>query len=304
MIYGSWGEFACHLKDLELENSQPSLDATVTRLRQLSHEKGLPFDKVIDTSEGKKYIDSINEIETTWQLYKDYSAFLAKDNRIIDFHHLIVGLDVIHRHERMVSYYGINIGTNWAAATWSGDIGAGIADKGLFIDSNWEERSKRSSIARNAHYMSLRASSWDLLADIDTWYFKNLGQLKGKTLLQKLSSYYLNTTDGVIRPLMAYRKDAIRRFVTHYGFVEKSQKYQENDANFPSFINKKEAMKRVKEELRSFADIWHKYRLLEKITGLELKKLNMLKFSDKDVEEMALLFVYWLEIACIENGIK
>lgn len=287
-----WTLFRNQLIALEQAHSGLSLNDRITKLRQMSHSKQTAFDDVIGTAHGTEYLEDITFHGFEWQLFKDYQAVVSPDGRWVDIHHILVGLDVLRRPERAHLQLGINIGTNWAATTWSGDIGAAAADATLKIDE-WSKQNKSASAEEIVkHYWQTRAPDKDLLADIDAWAIHALRSPKLKTIDHLLVTYYENTRPGGARPLTTGREEAIEFFLVHYGFT-----YDFENHNYPDTLrNQRTPRMRIQSEISRFSHIW----MLLRKTNLFAAKPE--KQRARFVPDMTREFMYWLERTALENG--
>lgn len=299
LVAAPWSVFRAHLAAWESEYAQLSLRDRITTLRRLTHSKDFPFDSVIGASNGTAFEEDRPPDDTQWQIAKDYKAFRAPDGRLVDIHHLLVGIDALQRSESYPVVSTVPVGSSWAAATWGGDIGSAVADMHLRTDTNWESRNPRASNSdRVEHYYYSRAADWDLLADIDAWQLdviRRSGQYD--TIDFVAASYYEKVIDGQLRALTSDRGLAIGRFLRHYGF---QYDVEVDYANYPVLTGQKDGVKRVLYELSTFARIW----ILQRNPYLVAINDPDAKTPDSGVvSEMAALFLTWLEHLAIENGV-
>lgn len=224
-----WPAFRAQLSAWEAEHLDLTLTERITLLRQMCHEKGLPFDRVIGTQPGREYLDTRPYERGEWALLKDYQQVEMPDGHIVDVYHVLVGLDVLpRRHEdRTIWWWGhrLPVGQNYAAATWSGDIGAGAADGWLAADAEWERQNPGASLAdRQRRYFTTRASEPDLLADIDAWGIDELKRGPGApdTIEGLLAAFY--GAPAIVQPGQqvehtSARTRALERFLDNYGLT-------------------------------------------------------------------------------------
>jgi hypothetical protein len=294
-VTAPWDFFRYQLIQLEKDQGALGLDDRITKLRQMSHSRKVPFDAVIETKPGSVYLEDLPFVPKKWQLLRDYQAVRAPDGRIVDVHHLLVGLDVLHRPERDVVYLTFPIGTNYAAATWAGDLGAGAADMTLRFGVNWEKRNPRATAAERAdYYFSTRAAEWDLLADVDAWGIQALRTPNSQTIDALLATYYQETTPGGFRTLTVGRRGALERFLAHYGFT-----YEYAKARYPALTKQSDPVRRVLRAIELFGRIWLFNRDPARLTSRDESKKRP---APEDVTAMTTLFLYWLEYQTIENG--
>ncbi|MGH8602950.1 MAG: hypothetical protein ACREXR_09320, partial [Gammaproteobacteria bacterium] len=223
-ITADWGLFKRQLREFEAANKSLSLDARITLLRQMGHPSSLPFDFIIGTPKGKLYFEDHPFVKDEWQILRDYQKVRMPDGRDVDVYHLFVGLDVLTKKKRSVTFSTIDLGPNYSAATWAGDIGAGAADATIsklektFRDFWANLNPHATDNERLEHYYNTRAPESDLLGDIDAWGVHALRVSKVDTIEKLLTSYYEDTYDGGQRVLTTKRKDAIEWFLIQYGF--------------------------------------------------------------------------------------
>jgi hypothetical protein len=305
-ITADWGLFKGQLREFESANKNLNLDARITILRQMGHPSDLPFDKIIGTSKGKLYYENHPFIKDEWQMLKDYQKVRMPDGRDIDVYHLFVGLDVLTKKTRSVPFFTIDLGPNYSAATWAGDIGAGAADatisklEPIFRDDWAKLNPNTTDSERLEHYYNTRAPESDLLGDIDAWGVHALRVGKMDTIEKLLTSYYEYVYDGAQRVLTTRRKDAIEWFLIQYGF-----KYRENVhlSQWPSALlnQQRVAMRRadfsVEYHINQFALIW----MLRKIWS-KVPNYKGIKPDNYFVSGMTAKFLQWLECQVIENG--
>ena len=135
-----------------------------------------------------------NEEVRAWELLRDSQQVRMPDGRVVDVYHLLVGLDVLPRKDenRSISRFpGVNrnVGQNYSAATWSGDIAAAAARRRTSQDASWEKQDPNASESDNVErYYSTRVADGDLYGDIDAW---------GITDLQRAATGAPTSIDGL-----------------------------------------------------------------------------------------------------------
>lgn|GEM_PF-6924627 len=298
VLVAPWALLRHDLIEFDSVNQNMKLNDRITALRQQLHASNLPFDHVIGTKKGTTYLDKISFSPGRWQLGRDYQAFLAPDGRWVDLQHLMVGLDVLSKPERAADYLGIPIGTNYAASTWSGDVGSAAAEATLRRDiTTWERWNPAApEWDRLSHYFSSRAPDHDLLGDLDGWGIQGI-RIEDPSI-DKIDSlfalYYQDTISGSVRTLITQRRLAVERFLYHYGF---SYDPDADYSNYPVFIKQKRPSDRVVREIYAFGKIW----MLRQDKNLVWSRDENRK-QPKHVGEMAAQFLYWLEHQAIEHG--
>ncbi len=298
IMAASWDRFRNDLVAFEKQNAQVSLSDRITALRQRMHSSKLPFDQIIGTSRGQFYVDTIPYDASRWQMGPDYQAIVAPDGRWVDLQHVMVGLDVLSRPEKVALYNDQPIGTNYAATTWGGDIGAAAADATLRTDADtWERWNPTASQSgRLQFYFESRAPDHDLLGDLDPWEMQHIRDTDRTigSIDDLFATYYDETTAGGTRELIASRRSAVERFLAHYGFT-----YNQTDdlPRYPALPRQSKPVKRIAEEIQLFAQIWMYYRNPNLLFSYDQKATR-----PDFVKEMTTLFLYWLEYQAIENG--
>jgi hypothetical protein len=257
-------------------------------------------------------------------MFRDYEQTRIPDGRLVDIQHLLVGLDVLSRPEKEALYRHYEdikgrkvyigtfyIGTNYTASTWAGDLGSGAADMTLKLDEWWEARNPRIGLGeRLLYYFNTRAAEWDLLGDIDAWGIHALRTPKIGAIDMLLSLYYEDTTHentviGTQRTLTVKRKDALERFLRHYGFA---YEYATDLSSYPVLPRQQRPTIRANTAVHLFGHIWTLFRMFQK-KPFRMAVLGGWEDEDKypkkeDTSEMTKAFLYWLEGQLIENGVE
>lgn len=298
IMAASWALLRNDLVAFEKQNAQLSLSNRITALRQRMHSSKLPFDKIIGTPPGQFYVDTIPYDASRWQMGPDYQAIVGLDGRWVDLQHVMVGLDVLSRPEKLAVYDDKPIGTNYAATTWGGDIGSAAADATLRIDADTWERwhPTASENDRLQFYFESRAPDHDLLGDLDPWEMQHIRDTDKTigSIDDLFATYYGGTTAGGTRELITQRRSSVERFLTHYGFT-----YNQADdlARYPALPRQSKPVRRIVREIELFAEIWMYYRNPNLLFSDDQKAKQPRFFN-----EMTTLFLYWLEYQAIENG--
>jgi hypothetical protein len=305
-ITADWGLFKEQLREFEAANKNLNLDARITLLRQMGQPADLPFDAIIGTPKGKLYFENHPFVKDEWQILRDYQKVRMPDGRDVDIYHLFVGLDVLTKKVKSKTFFTIDLGPNYSAATWAGDIGAGAADATIsklektFRDCWANLYPHATDKERLEHYYNTRAPESDLLGDIDAWGIHALRIGPMDTIEKLLTSYYEDTYDGSERVLTTKRKDAIERFLIQYGFKYREQIHL---SQWPSALlnQQRVAMRRadisVEWHIHQFALIW----MLKKIWS-KVPNYKGVKPDNYFVSAMTAKFLQWLKYQVIENG--
>jgi hypothetical protein len=327
-----WDAFRRDLREWEaaLPLMTP-LAERITMLRQRSHKSDLIFDEVIGTAPGRVYRDYLAYQAGRWQMSLDYEAVIAPDGRWVDLQHLLVGLDALARPERPVTITrwlvaSFDIGTNWAAATWSGDLGSGVGDSLTEGTGAWDSYANPQTLADHiGFFLQARAAEWDLLGDLDPWGIRPIiAERDDVTSIDDLLSlYYEDLVEPVLdlgiqapspagrriamTPSVRRRADAIRRFLVHYGFtfpLEATGAAAPEDVwrdlveNF-RVLEAQPAARRIRREISQFTMIWLAYR--DRTTYLSTSKDDPVLNSTMD--EATRYFLYWLEQEAIWHDV-
>jgi hypothetical protein len=301
-----WTLFLTQLGAFEKANSSLSLDQRITKLRQMCHKKDLPFDSIIGVSAGSNYLDQRSFSRSEWQILEgSLQTVQVPDGSKVDIYHLLVGLDVLPRRVEHQTYWNFDVGQNYSAATWSGDIGAGAADAMLGQDKGWEKEKgipAPGDAARTSYlvdlqdrYYTTRAPETDLLGDIDAWGVDELRSDPTLDSIEKLLvAYYGGTSVGstALGPssgitVTTKRKTAIERFLKNYGFKTSSP-----------LVSQSVPANKMMEQIRLFAKMWIRNR--GSIS-------TIVAYSESDltkwyVEPMTALFLTWLDTLAKANG--
>lgn len=297
-IIASWALVRHDLSAFDTANASLGLSDRITALRQSTHGSKLPFDHIIGTKKGKLYLDQMPFEAGKWQLGRDYQAFRAPDGRVVDLHHLIVGMDVLSRREQSAEYLLNPIGTNWSATTWAGDVGSAAAEATLARDSTtWERWNPTATETEKLqYYFTTRASEHDLLGDLDGWGIQRIrnGDPTIDSIDKLFAIYYGTTLKGGMRTLTEQRKNSIELFLDHYDLTyDPAVDPQE----YPALPKQKKPATRMVNQVDAFGRIWM------------LRQDPYLSFEDdpnarapRYVGEMTLQYLWWLEYQAIENG--
>jgi hypothetical protein len=286
----TWPFFLAQVDAFEAANKTLSLDARITKLRQWSHEKKLNFDSVIGTAHGSEYLDTRGFVKEEWEILKDSQVVTTPGGEDVNVYHLMVGLDVLTKKVEHQTDWRFAIGQNYAASTWSGDLGSAAADAMLAQDKDWEsvfispkapEASKRS--ARLAHYYQTRAPETEMLGDLDAWGIDEERSADSSltSIAKLLASYYGPATAGGSRKPTGKRKKSIEAFLRNYGFVTASPLKGQTAA--------RDAMK---EQVLLFAKQWLRNRKDSPYSGTDKALADMTTWY---IEPMLDQYLDWLD---------
>jgi hypothetical protein len=225
-----WSFFRDQLHRWEAQQTGLDLSQRITKLRQMCHNSDLPFDSVIGVGAGTQYLNTRGFVRREWQILRDSQVVRMPDGGQVDVYHLLVGLDVLPRRVERQTYSLFEVGQNYSVATWSGDIGAGVADAVIRQDADWERAmipagtsNEEQTRLRTEHYYTSRAPEADLLGDIDAWGIDAMRSEAGAptTIGELLANFYgtpaaaPGSGGGQVTPR---RRAAIEHFLRHYGF--------------------------------------------------------------------------------------
>lgn len=270
--------------------------AQITKLRRGCHISDLPFDDVIGLPIGEEseYWENRPLLES-WQPLLESQAVEMPNGEIVDMYHFLVGLDVIpkdrRQKRRQIKIFGIYpklVGENYSAATWAGDIGAGVADYAAGKSEKWEKQASRSDEERINFYFTTRAPESDLKGDIDAWgaaynFIDNIQPLIGYTLHGIFEEYYGardQTAAAYETVIKQNRRESFQLFLKHYDF------------EYAVDLNTHEsAMKRIEQPIHTFADFWELRNISQSLNPWEALDTEM----DHGSREMRKLFLDWCE---------
>ena len=297
-IVASWALLRHDLAAYDTDNAAMGLGDRITALRQSTHGSKLPFDAIIGTNKGKLYLDQMPFEAGKWQLGRDYQAFTPPDGRVVDLHHLLVGMDVLSRKEKAADWLLNPIGTNWSATTWAGDVGSAAAEATLARDSTTWERWNPAATENEKvqYYFKTRASEHDLLGDLDGWGIQRLRV--NDPAIDRIDTlfaiYYGTVLKGGMRTLTEQRKNSLELFLAHY---ELTYDPSTDLPNYPALPTQKRSVTRLVYQVDAFGRIWM------------LRQNPYLSFDDdpnvrapRYVGEMTRQYLWWLEMQTIENG--
>lgn len=293
-----WDAFIAQLSAWEKAHGENDIGASITVLRRMSHRSDLPFDKVIGRPEGGGYLDKQAFDPTEWKLLNDAQQVRTPDGKIVDMHHLFVGIDVLTnmKEDHTISepgLYKLPVGQNYSAATWAGDIGAAAADAAEKFDKAWEKQNPRASREdRINRYYCTRAPEADLLGDIDAWGIDADRSKPNapRTVTELLSQYYgapiVQSEYGPSFPFnTSKRKSAVERFVRHYGFKLGAGSLRDQ-------TGPREAMAK---QVKIFGRTWLFKR------NAPFKSDNADEMRDY-ADEMTAIFLDWLDMLALDVG--
>ena len=269
------------MRELDEKFPDDTYNLRITRLRHMTKESGKIsslFDQVIDDSvSNPTYLDNIPEtfnsdnISYDIQLFVDYMGVVFANGKVVDLHHLFVGLDVLNHYEYNKTFFYIitiiTIENNVDAATWAGDIGSAVAD---YICSDKKEN--------EAYYYEKRASDEDLLGDIYPHQIKRIVQIeqfKNNSFRNVQNS--INVFNNKIK--CENDKDAFKVF---YTYIKKNiSELRLSDESVYAYLSR---------EICDFAKLWwkknHNYFFLTTEAESEIKEIS---------EKLAQKFEKWLK---------
>jgi hypothetical protein len=286
----SYAQFLVQLRAFEASQQGVGVKERITALRQMAHPESLPFDSVIGAPAGGLYEDGRSDLAAFYQLLKGPKAIELPSGEVVDIYHFLVGLDALQpeRMEEHQTVWGMSVGASYAAATWAGDIGAGVADHVRGQDTAWEAYNGSSSQSeRRRHYFDTRAPHADLIADIDAWGAAS--SLPGAASVEGVITGYYGAVDGsdggdVLRE---NRRIALARFLSHYGFSS------------PTGLEGQPAVAQFQHEIFQFAKMWMRNRSLLPLLGPEQTESLWAESG-----QMATLLAQWLQGQAASYGVS
>lgn len=278
-------QFLTQLRAWEAQHPDLSVLEKITMLRQASHDSDLPFDGILGAPRGETYADDRVEVSGVFQLLREVQVVVMPDGNPVDVYHLLVGLEGL-QPERMdpnASFWGMDMGPSIDAATWAGDIGAGVSDANQGASSAMEawfaglagvSDAQREAL-RTAWYFWTRAPESDLFADVDAWGFADQVP-QAQSLADLIASYY---GAGSLRE---NRARAVGAFLHDKGFTSTQG------------LEDQPAAATVQERIRQFARVWERMK-----HGVWFPRDRQLA---PGVEAQAALFLQWLEAQAAATG--
>jgi hypothetical protein len=182
------------LKQTLHDHPNIDLNTAITYLRQASHTSDVPFDDLIGRghNNGAKYTNTLPYVagqsvqdghggtaETKIQLFKDYRLVQLSNGDLLDMQHILVGLDVLLNQVinqsipfRIlgVTVATLDVGGNVDAATWSGDIGAAVADYVVHHKQDTEDEWTASARKQNPKWTATALESERKKFFLDFYY--------------------------------------------------------------------------------------------------------------------------------------
>lgn len=300
-----WDHFLRLLEAFEKAHPDP-LQQRLSRLRQIGEEPDVPGNEAVGAGEDVQ--NQINRRQrpldpTQWQILLEAKQVEMPNGEIIDIHHFFLGVESLiddsrRSESRTLWYYAAstNIGQSYAAATWSGDVGAAAADYVMRKSKDWEEASLlgRSEEERLDFYFRTRAPDFDLLADIDAWAGHELmplgdtaGEGQADSLVELVTMFYgpaSQTPAEYERVVKTNRARGIRNLLKHYGFTSTVDLKYQTDAR-----------EKIEEQIFIFSKSWYQVKADtygENFMGpSESVQDDLADVSDK----MTDIFLDWLE---------
>lgn len=308
-LHVSYAQFLKQLEGWEKANAKLTVKQRITKLRQMCHSSKLIFDHVIGRSAGSYYADNRPDLSGLHQLLQHAQGVKMPDGRVIDMYHFIVGLDVLQPGNPRVAnkrYWGLSVGENHAAATWAGDIGAGVAEmvlnaekKKLAYEKHFKKQEKAAKKAkkpfnmletRRNYYFKARAPEADLLADIDAWAgAAHVGKPGMNSVSAIVRKYYGGKNDVTGAQLTKNRSLAIKNFLRNYGFT-----------SIKGLSSQTKQAQHMEQQILKFAWMWMykaKYRTILWMGGYKALLAREAKAMNK-------IFLDWLEKQAQQYKVK
>jgi len=302
-----WDHFLLLLDGFEKAHAGQALLERLSRLRQMGEESDVPGNQTVGAGadlENQVNRDQITPDPNRWQLLFESKQVELPGGEIVDIHHFLLGVESLiddgrRSENRTITYYGIpvtKIGQSYAAATWSGDVGAAAADFIHHKSRVWEEASVlgRSEAELLNFYFRTRAPDFDLLADIDAWGAYELvphGEPEQRSsvtsLVALVTAYYgpaAQTPALHEFVLRNNRAHGIRNLLTHYGFTSATGLRSQTDA-----------ARRIEDQVLIFSTAWYQVKSdlpIENVQGPSPRTQEDLADASRKMTE---IFLDWLE---------
>ena len=313
-VAAPWTFFRHQLIDFETKSASLSLNDRITKLRQWSESSRLYADVIIGSRPGIEYQDTRPFIAGEWQIAKDYETVRAPDGRLVELKHLLSGVDVLRRPEnRHARMRGIDAGSNYGIVTWSGDLGAAAADMRLHRAEVWELRNPGVSDATTRRSL-LHDASGGIQSP------QRCGRLGHRRVALVQAGKHVSHHRFVACVLLrkhrpGWTAHADRGPEGRPRTVSSALRFHvpsttETLPTIPCFQNRRTRLIGCGTEIGAFANAWFYRRAMRPILSVP-PVMNPLELPwtekdaskvQKDVDAMTELFLYWLELAAIENG--
>lgn len=287
----SFDQFLRIISKYEAENKDKTVHQRLTFLRQIGQKDLEDQKQVFHLPSGSIHQEDRVQLSDVHQLFLGPKAVRVPDGSVVDMHHLFIGLDALRKGNKTEDVNTLlgNAGENKAAATWSGDIGAAVADMVGKSASAYEENGFDGGMRE--FYFKSRAPESDLLADIDAFGAVDLLDSGNYDSLESLVRKYYGIPipmKSVERPSL--RKQAIINFLKHYGFSSSTN------------LASQDAAQKMTKTTERMATVWfdQKHKL-----SLFLNPLHSFNYGKIKEEsgEMTKLFLQWLEGQISQNGV-
>lgn len=216
-----YSAFLEQLRGFEALHADLSLPERITRLRQMGQSGDYPFDAVLGTDADGLNASSRAGVTDMFQLLRDAQALTLPDGTEVDIFHFLSGVEALAfaPRDETSAPYSLDIGSSYAASNWSGDVGAAAADSVQGKDADWElgPGAGTPPAGTRNHYFDSRAPSADLLGDIDAWGASATATTA--TSIENIITGYYGPDNASSAVLVDHRRDALSRFLGHYGFA-------------------------------------------------------------------------------------
>jgi len=310
-----WDHFLRLLAGFEADHAGEPLLTRLSRLRQMGEESDVPGNRVVGAGadvENQVNLDQRRPDPDQWQLLYESKQVELSDGKIVDIHHFLLGVESLiddgrRSENRTITYYGIpatNIGQSYAAATWSGDVGAAAADFVLHKSMVWEEAGSpgRSEADLLNFYFRTRAPDFDLLGDIDAWGAFELvphgepAQLNPVTSLVALVTAVYGSAGQTAAQhesvLRMNRERGIRKLLTHYQFTSASGLRSQTDA-----------ADKIENQVRIFSESWYQVKSDWWVDNLRGPSSDAQEELADASHKMTEIFLDWLESQAQHYGV-
>jgi hypothetical protein len=304
-----WGDFLAQIDAFDKQYAGEHLRDRLTRLRQIGEDSGLGGNAVVGRGgllhKGGDFLyddRSDRKLDPSrWQLLLEAKAVEMPNGAVIDIHHFILGLDALAlpaeaRSDNRTLFGALNVGESVSAATWSGDVGAAVADYVAHKSAEWESaNTSADGPERLRFYFETRAPVADLLGDLDAWGAQGLVPRDDQSAVEGIRSIrdiLVRFYGGEGQSAGTYKKQVkpgraqgIKAFLLHYGFTSTTG------------LSSQPAAQKVNAQVEIFSEAWYRqvhsewYRKAHsKLLGSDVS--SRLKQTSKD---MTVMFLAWLE---------
>ena len=251
-IYMPYSQVLAQIRAFERQSDVRvlTLEQRITMLRQLYVDSELRSDDILQTSPGTRMEEDRPDLSNIIQMLHGASTgVLLQNGESVDFGHFILTLDAYRHPDRAESYH-VPMGSTRAVSSWSGDVGAAVAD--YTIDHENRGLTTLNTSLLDQHF-ERGATNADLLGNLDGLGASLLVGGNITTIEQLVRQYYEGITItlpiGSNNAFQNNRALALQSFLGSYGFT-----------NPQSLTSNVDAVRCIGSDSLIFAIIWYLHK--------------------------------------------